>query len=79
MRVFKQYLPLMVAKHVKTFYQGHIYIQGSGQLEFSDGRVLMPAFDYKKMPSSQQIAIKELQSKVREVNQIISKMVSEAA
>ena len=28
MRIFKKYLPVMIAKYVKTFFKGRIYIQG---------------------------------------------------
>ncbi|MGL4504563.1 MAG: DUF1107 family protein, partial [Aeromonas sobria] len=37
MRVFKKYLPLMVAKHVKTFFKGRIYIHGRGRFDFQFG------------------------------------------
>jgi hypothetical protein len=37
MRVFKKYLPLMVAKHVKTFFKGRIYIHGRGRFDFQSG------------------------------------------
>ncbi|MGL5030297.1 MAG: DUF1107 domain-containing protein [Aeromonas sp.] len=43
MRVFKKYLPLMVAKHVKTFFKGRIYIHGLGQFDFQAGVLLMPS------------------------------------
>ncbi|MCX7131912.1 DUF1107 family protein [Aeromonas sp.] len=33
MRVFKKYLPLMVAKHVKTFFKG---------FDFQSGLLMMP-------------------------------------
>jgi hypothetical protein len=40
MRVFKKYLPLMVAKHVKTFFKGRIY--GRGRFDFQSGLLMMP-------------------------------------
>ena len=42
MRVFKKYLPLMVAKHVKTFFKGRIYIHGRGRFDFHSGLLVMP-------------------------------------
>ncbi|HDC4325150.1 TPA: DUF1107 domain-containing protein, partial [Aeromonas hydrophila] len=42
MRVFKKYLPLMVAKHVKTFFKGRIYIHGRGRFDFQSGLLMMP-------------------------------------
>ncbi|ENY72225.1 DUF1107 domain-containing protein [Aeromonas diversa] len=42
MRVFKKYLPLMIAKHVKTFFKGRIYVHGRGRFDFEGGHLLMP-------------------------------------
>lgn len=79
MRVFKQYLPLLIAKYVKTYYQGHIYIQDCGQLEFQHGKVLMPSFNYQRMPEQQKGAVKLLQGRVREINDIIANTLKQAA
>ena len=43
MRIFKKYLPFMIAKYVKTFFKGRIYIQGRGGYEFDKGHLVMPA------------------------------------
>lgn len=42
MRVFKKYLPLMIAKHVKTFFKGRIYVHGRGRFDFASGHMVMP-------------------------------------
>jgi hypothetical protein len=42
MRIFKKYLPVMIAKYVKTFFKGRIYIQGRGGYEFDQGHLVMP-------------------------------------
>ncbi len=42
MRIFKKYLPVMIAKYVKTFFKGRIYIQGRGGYEFDKGQLVMP-------------------------------------
>ena len=42
MRIFKKYLPLMVAKYVKTFFKGCLYIHGRGGFEFEQGQLKLP-------------------------------------
>ena len=32
----------MIAKHVRTFFKGRLYIHGRGAYEFDKGAVLMP-------------------------------------
>ncbi len=68
MRVFKKYLPLMVAKHVKTFFKGRIYIHGRGRFDFQSGLLMMPL----------QADIPHRQT-VLEVNELISRLHMDAA
>lgn len=63
MRVFKKYLPLMVAKHVKRFFKGRIYIHGRGRFDFQAGLLLMPS--QADLPHRQTVV---------EVNQMISRL-----
>ncbi|MFD2176467.1 DUF1107 domain-containing protein [Veronia pacifica] len=42
LRIFRQYRPLQVARHVKSFFRGRIYIQGVGAFEYDKGRLLPP-------------------------------------
>lgn len=63
MRIFKKYLPLMIAKYVKTFFTGRIYIQGRGRYEFKQGHLVMPEF-----------ADKVHKSTVIEINSTISQL-----
>ena len=42
MRIFKKYLPVMIAKYVKTFFKGRSYVQGRGGSEFDRGHLVMP-------------------------------------
>ncbi|GAA4495585.1 DUF1107 domain-containing protein [Pseudaeromonas paramecii] len=42
MRIFKKYLPLMIARYVKTFFKGRLYIQGRGGYQFEQGKLMMP-------------------------------------
>jgi len=68
MRVFKKYLPLMVAKHVKTFFKGRIYIHGRGRFDFQSGLLMMPTS--ADIPHRQTVV---------EVNELISRLHMDAA
>ncbi len=42
MRIFKQYSPKQIAKHVKFFFKGRLYIKGRGGYTFEYGKLVMP-------------------------------------
>ncbi|KKC98223.1 MULTISPECIES: DUF1107 domain-containing protein [Photobacterium] len=42
MRMFKQYLPKLVAKHVSRLFSGRLYIDGRGGYEFDNGMLKLP-------------------------------------
>lgn len=42
MRNFKKFNPVRIAKYVKIFFQGSLYVTGIGRLEFSQGMLIMP-------------------------------------
>ncbi|AJR07523.1 hypothetical protein H744_2c0801 [Photobacterium gaetbulicola Gung47] len=42
MRMFKRYVPKMIAKHVSRLFSGRIYIDGRGGYEFNNGLLLVP-------------------------------------
>ncbi len=63
MRVFKQYLPLMVA-----FFKGRIYIHGRGRFDFQSGLLMMPTS--ADIPHRQTVV---------EVNALISRLHMDAA
>ena len=63
MRIFQKYQPLLVAKHVKGFFSGRLYIHGRGAFRYAQGMLVMP--DNAKP---------QHQDTVREVNQLISEM-----
>ena len=42
MRIFKKYFPALIAKYVRTFFRGRLYIHGRGGYEFENGKVVMP-------------------------------------
>lgn len=41
MRIFKNYAPRQIARHVSAFFQGYFYIQGKGAFRFDGGKVLI--------------------------------------
>ncbi|MDR9825103.1 DUF1107 domain-containing protein [Vibrio sp. FNV 38] len=42
MRLFKRYIPGLIAKHVTRLFKGRIYINGIGKFEFDNGKLVMP-------------------------------------
>ncbi|MBR9728174.1 DUF1107 domain-containing protein [Shewanella intestini] len=69
MREFPVYAPKLIVKHVRIFLTGVIWIKDIGQLEFTNGRFLMPK---KSLPKVRK-AIAELNTLIEsqrlEVNQ----------
>lgn len=43
LRIFRHYRPNQIARYVKSFFKGRIYIQGIGAYEFDGGRLLPPS------------------------------------
>ncbi|MBL1377571.1 DUF1107 domain-containing protein [Zobellella iuensis] len=43
MRIFNKYQPLLIAKYVKTFFSGRLYIRGRGAFLYAKGMLVMPA------------------------------------
>ena len=42
MRVFQEYNPLHIARHVKTLFKGQLYIKDIGEFEFDMGKIQLP-------------------------------------
>ncbi|WP_417614885.1 DUF1107 domain-containing protein [Oceanisphaera sp.] len=42
MRIFHKYQPLLIAKHVKGFFSGRLYIHGRGAFSYAKGLLVMP-------------------------------------
>ena len=42
LRVFKKFTPVLIARHVRTFYRGQFSVQGVGTYEFDRGGVRPP-------------------------------------
>lgn len=63
MRIFQKYQPLLVAKHVKGFFSGRLYIHGRGAFNYAQG-LLVPPSDAK--PRHQET--------VQEINLLIAEL-----
>ncbi len=63
MRIFKKYLPLMIAKYVKTFFKGRLYINGRGGYQFEHGRLLLPS----EADRMHQLTVQEINSTIAQI------------
>lgn len=60
MRLFKRYLPGMIAKHVSRLFKGRIYINGVGKFEFDQGKLILP----EKANTHHFKAVKEINNEI---------------
>ncbi len=67
MRIFNKYQPLLIAKYVKTFFSGRLYIHGRGAFSYAKGILVMP-----------ENADDRHRRTVQEINQLIGKMQASA-
>jgi len=65
LRSFKKYQPRQIAKFVKAFFNGRIFIAGLGRFRVIEGKVVA----YKHLKAEQKI-----QMVVSEINQIIAEL-----
>ncbi len=67
MRMFKRYVPKMIAKHVSRLFRGRIYITGRGRYDFNYGQLQIPqhpeAWHYK--------TVNEVNQEIRRLKQLI--------
>lgn len=42
LRIFRRYHPRQIALHVKSLFRGKLSIDGVGDFEFAEGRMLLP-------------------------------------
>ncbi|PSW15181.1 DUF1107 domain-containing protein [Photobacterium sanctipauli] len=49
LKIFKHYRPNQVARYVKSYFRGRLYIVGIGGYEFDGGRLLPPNSKDKKV------------------------------
>ena len=48
LRIFNQYRPRQIARYVKGFFRGQIYISGFGVFHFDFGKLLLPSMDDRR-------------------------------
>lgn len=66
MRVFQEYNPVHIARHVKTLFKGHLYIKNIGEFEFDMGKI--------QLPVNKDISLLNVMS---EINRCVSNLQSE--
>ncbi|WP_028866226.1 DUF1107 family protein [Psychromonas aquimarina] len=67
LRSFKKYRPRQIAKFVKAFFNGRIYIAGLGRLRVLEGKVI--AYQHQKCEKRIQIVVNEINQNVNELAQ----------
>lgn len=67
LRSFKKYQPRQIAKFVKAFFNGRIYIVGLGRLRVLEGKVV--AYQHQKSEKSILIVVSEINQIVNELAQ----------
>lgn len=65
LRSFKKYQPRQIAKFVKAFFNGRIFIAGLGRFRVVDGKVVA----YKHLGAEQKVLIA-----VSEINKVVSEL-----
>lgn len=66
MRSFKKYQPRQIAKFVKGFFNGRIFIVGLGRLRVIEGKVV--AYQHQKSERSILIAVSEINKTINELS-----------
>ncbi len=51
LRIFQHYRPRQIARYVRNFHRGQLYIEGVGEFEFDGGRILPPQNHSKRLMS----------------------------
>lgn len=67
LRSFKKYHPRQIAKFVRGFFNGRIFIAGLGRLRVIEGRVV--AYQHQKTEKSILIVVSEINKIVAEMSQ----------
>lgn len=67
LRSFKKYQPRQIAKFVKAFFNGRIYIVGLGRLRVVEGKVV--AYQHQKTEKSILIVVSEINKIINELAQ----------
>lgn len=67
LRSFKKYQPRQIAKFVKGFFNGRIFIVGLGRLRVINGKVV--AYQHQQCEKSIMIAVSEINKTINELSQ----------
>lgn len=67
LRSFKKYQPRQIAKFVKGFFNGRIFIVGLGRLRVIEGKVV--AYQHQKTEKSIMIVVSEINKIISEMSQ----------
>ena len=67
LRSFKKYQPRQIAKFVKGFFNGRIFIAGLGRFRVINGRVV--AYQHQKTEKSILIVVSEINKIITEMSQ----------
>lgn len=67
LRSFKKYQPRQIAKFVKGFFNGRIFIAGLGRLRIIDGKVA--AYQHQKNEKNILIVVSEINMMINELSQ----------
>ncbi len=67
LRSFKKYQPRQIAKFVKGFFNGRIFIVGLGRLRVINGKVV--AYQHQQSEKSILIAVSEINKTINELSQ----------
>ncbi len=67
LRSFKKYQPRQIAKFVKGFFNGRIFIAGLGRLRVVEGKVV--AYQHQQSEQSILIVVSEINKIVNEMSQ----------
>lgn len=66
LRSFKKYQPRQIAKFVKAFFNGRIFIAGLGRLRVIDGKVV--AYQFQKTEKNILIVVSEINKIINELS-----------
>ena len=67
LRSFKKYQPRQIAKFVKGFFNGRIFIVGLGRLRVIEGKVV--AYQHQKSEKNILIVVSEINKTINELSQ----------
>lgn len=67
LRSFKKYQPRQIAKYVKAFFNGRIFIAGLGRLRVIEGKVV--AYRHQRNERNIVIVVSELNQIIKELSQ----------